>query len=100
MKIYQVQSNSIDHLRTNKAILLESPTKTRPSQKYSLSEVVYLELSRKLRLVQKASEVIAQTPEVRTEKLQTIRQAIQDNSYQIDSHKVADAIIAHAIMER
>ncbi|OPX19436.1 MAG: flagellar biosynthesis anti-sigma factor FlgM [Desulfobacca sp. 4484_104] len=100
MKIEQVQSNSIDLLRTDKTNQIESHPETSTSQRSNLSEMDRIELSRESKLLQKASEVITQTPEIRAEKVQTISQAIQENSYQVDSHKIANAIIANAIMER
>jgi len=54
----------------------------------------------KARLIQKAREVVYQTPEVRPEKVAELKEAIEQGTYEIDSEKLADKIIEELLGKR
>jgi hypothetical protein len=47
------------------------------------------------RLCKKAHEIIKQTPEIRTEKINSIKKLLDQNSYQIDLKELANSITAN-----
>jgi flagellar biosynthesis anti-sigma factor FlgM len=47
----------------------------------------------KARLIEKAREVVNQTPEVRPEKVARLKEAIERGVYEIDAEKLADIIL-------
>lgn len=52
------------------------------------------------RLMQKAREVIDQTPEVRLEKVLALREAIRKGTYKVDARKLANLLLVQMIRER
>ena len=59
-----------------------------------------IQLSPQSRLMQKASEVAYQTPEVRPEKVAALQDPVQQGTYEVDSKKVANSLIAGIIQEK
>jgi flagellar biosynthesis anti-sigma factor FlgM len=49
--------------------------------------------TQKARLIEKAREVVYQTPEVRPEKVARLKEAIERGAYEIDTEKLADIIL-------
>lgn len=49
--------------------------------------------------VQKARDVIAQTPEVRADKVQTLKEDIASGQYQVDPHRIADKMMSSLLSE-
>ncbi len=49
--------------------------------------------------VQKAREVIAQTPEVRADKVQTLKADIASGQYLLDPHRIADKMMSSLLSE-
>ena len=48
-----------------------------------------------------ASDVVVyQTPEVRPEKVAAVQDAVQEGTYEVDTKKVANKVIANAILEK
>ncbi len=54
-------------------------------------------LSSKAKDIQKAHEVIRSTPDIRTDKVNAIKQQIADGSYKVDSQAVADKILKQVV---
>jgi flagellar biosynthesis anti-sigma factor FlgM len=50
--------------------------------------------------MQKAREIIAQTPEVRPTRVATLKEAVRQGTYRIDSRKLANILLAKLIHER
>ena len=48
--------------------------------------------------IAKAKEIINEQPEVRTEKVNQVKQAIKNGSYEVDGKKVAEKIIKENIL--
>jgi len=53
----------------------------------------HVTLTTSARSLQKLSDVIAQTPVVNTSKVSSIKQALANGTYQVDSASVADKLI-------
>ena len=49
--------------------------------------------TQRARLIDKAREVVYQTPEVRPEKVAQLKEAIERGVYEIDTEKLADIIL-------
>lgn len=100
MKINDIPPPGVSQLRTDQTAPAEMPPEAEHAPRSRLSKMDIIELSQESRLMQKASQVIAQTPEVRLDKIKPIAEAVQQNTYQVDSRKVANSLIASHILER
>ena len=58
-----------------------------------------VELSAATQDVQKAQEILQQTPAVRTERVAALRQQIERGEYEIDSRKIADKMLFSLISD-
>jgi flagellar biosynthesis anti-sigma factor FlgM len=52
------------------------------------------------RLIEKAREVVYQTPEIRPEKVAELKEAIEQGVYEIDTEKLADKVIEELLGKR
>ncbi len=99
MKITDIQGLGIEQLQTGQASGVSS-TQDRQSASTAGSGGDVIQLSDQARLMQKASQVIANTSEVRPEKVMALQDAVQKGTYEVDSHKVASSLIANLLQER
>lgn len=51
------------------------------------------------RLLRLARQVVAQTPEVRPEKVASLRKAIAQGTYRLESRKLAGILLARLLLE-
>ncbi len=58
-----------------------------------------VELSQTARDIKKIESVLKTTPEVRTEKVNALKEQIETGSYQVDSQKVANAMLADLLKD-
>lgn len=58
-----------------------------------------VELSPGSREVMKMQEILQETPEIRKDKVDALKQAIDEGTYQVDSHKVADKMMLSLISD-
>ena len=58
-----------------------------------------VELSQTAREMKKIESVLKTTPDVRAEKVQAIKEQIEAGTYQVDSKKVANAMLADMIKD-
>ncbi len=56
-------------------------------------------LSSKAKVIQKAHEVIRNSADVRTEKVNAIKERVQNNDYHVSSDKLAEAVLQEIISE-
>jgi flagellar biosynthesis anti-sigma factor FlgM len=56
-------------------------------------------LHRNDRLIEQIRQIIAATPEVRPEKVEPLREAVEQGAYEIDARKLANCLIAKLILE-
>jgi len=96
MKISDVQGAGVSQLQNEQVSGVES----RSRKTETIQNTDNIRLSEQARLMQKASEVIAQTPEVRDEKVQPLQDAIYQGTYPVEPQKVANSMIANLLMER
>lgn len=54
----------------------------------------------KARLIQKARQIVDQTPEVRPEKVATLKEAIRQGAYRLNPRRLANILIAKLFTER
>lgn len=99
MKNSDVKSLEVEQLVTQQAEKVSGCQEQEPREK-SREEVDVIHLSRQSRLMQKASEVVYQTPEVRPEKVSALQESVQGGTYEVDSLKVANRLIAEIIQEK
>jgi negative regulator of flagellin synthesis FlgM len=79
-------------LRTQKSGKQETnPGASENPQQISKSDQVHL--SGKAKELDALKQVINQLPEIRTEKVEALKKAIQEGTYQVDSMKVAGKIL-------
>ena len=80
------------HLRAQKSGKQETtPGISENSQRIGKSDQVHL--SGKAKELEELKQVIHQMPEIRTDKVETLKKAIQEGSYQVDSLKIAGKIL-------
>jgi flagellar biosynthesis anti-sigma factor FlgM len=56
-------------------------------------------LQRNDQLIEQVRQIIAATPEVRQEKVEPLREAVEQGTYEIDARKVANRLITKIILE-
>ena len=59
-----------------------------------------LNAAEKARLIEKARQLVYQTPPLRPEKLMACKEALEQGAYEIDSRKLANILIAELILKR
>jgi negative regulator of flagellin synthesis FlgM len=96
MKITDIQGTNVTQLQNEQAGAVEPRT----PQTEATQNADNIQLSQEARLMQKASQVIAETPDVRQEKVDSIKEAVDTGSYPVNAQKVANSMIANMIMER
>jgi flagellar biosynthesis anti-sigma factor FlgM len=57
-------------------------------------------LQRNDQLIEQVRQIIAATPEVRPEKVEPLREAVEQGTYEIDARKLANCLIAELILKR
>lgn len=96
MKITDIQGTGVSQLQNEQV----STVDLRAQKAEATQNADNIQLSQKARLMQKASEIVAQTPEVREEKVQPLKEAVDQGSYPVDPQKVANSMIAGLLLER
>lgn len=56
-------------------------------------------LQRNDKLIEQVRQIVDATPEVRPEKVEPLREAVEQGTYEIDARKVANCLIASLIVE-
>jgi flagellar biosynthesis anti-sigma factor FlgM len=51
------------------------------------------------KLIEQIRQIIAATPEVRPEKVEPLREAVQQGAYEIDARKLANCLITKIILD-
>jgi flagellar biosynthesis anti-sigma factor FlgM len=99
MKITDVPSLEVEQLATKQAEKVSGAPGQPPPEK-SGGEMDVIHLSPQSRLMQKASEVVYQAPDVRPEKVAALQDSVQRGTYEVDTTKVANKLIADIIQEK
>jgi flagellar biosynthesis anti-sigma factor FlgM len=56
-------------------------------------------LQRNDTLIEQVRQIIAATPEIRPEKVEPLRKAVEQGTYEIDARKLANCLIAKIILD-
>ena len=56
-------------------------------------------LQRDEKLIDQVRQIIAATPEIRPEKVEPLREAVEQGTYEIDTRKLANRLITKIILE-
>jgi flagellar biosynthesis anti-sigma factor FlgM len=51
------------------------------------------------KLIERVRQIIAETPEIRPEKVDPLREAVASGTYEIDTRKLANCLIAKIILD-
>jgi flagellar biosynthesis anti-sigma factor FlgM len=98
MKITDIQGAGVSQLQGETAAVGSRTGKTSTDSLSAGTDNI--KVSQQARLMQKASDVVAQTPDVRQDKVDPLQQAVNQGTYAHDSQKVANSMIANMLMER
>jgi negative regulator of flagellin synthesis FlgM len=83
--------------------VLKTYQKNRP-QKVGASEVVKasdkVNLSKEAKEITRMNEILAQTPDVRADKVAQLRQAVQQGSYEVHGSKIAEKIYEKHLLDK
>jgi negative regulator of flagellin synthesis FlgM len=99
MKITDVRGLEVEQLASQQTDKVNGAQGQKPADQ-SRGEVDHIHLSPQSRLMQKASEVVYQTPEVRPEKVSALQESVQSGAYEVDSLQVANRLITEIIQEK
>ena len=99
MKITDVKGLEVEQLVSQQADKVSGAQGQKPTDKSS-GEMDVIQLSPQSRVMQKASEMVHQTSEVRAEKVAALQEPVQNGTYEVDSLKVANRIIAEVLQEK
>lgn len=99
MKITDIKGLGVEQLATPQADKVGA-SQGKTSTPQSAGEMDVIHLSQKSRLMQKASEVVSETPEVRADKVAPLQEAVQQGTYQVETAKVANSLIASMILDK
>jgi negative regulator of flagellin synthesis FlgM len=99
MKITELPGISVEQLQSGKTegVAANEP---KPTQERTAAGVDVIHLSPQARLMQKAAQVVAETPEVRPEKVMALKDSVEQGTYEIDAKKVADSLITETLSEK
>ena len=97
MKITDIQGAGVNQLQNNEQT---QAVDSRVQKTETTQNADNIQLSQRARLMQKASKAIADTPDVRQERIDPLKNAVDQGSYPVDPQKVANSMIANMLMER
>ncbi len=99
MKITDIKGLEVEQVATKQAEKVSQAQGQQAPAKPSREEDV-IQLSPQSRLMQRAGEIVYQTPEVRPEKVAGLKDPVQQGTYEVDSQKVANSMITGMIQEK
>jgi negative regulator of flagellin synthesis FlgM len=94
MKIHQKETNAASMLHQT---LEKTPARARDSRgidPVAGSKTAEVEISENARLMKQAHELARNAPDIRENRVASLRQKIRDGSYSVDSGALAERIIA------
>jgi len=99
MKITDIQGTGVSQLQSEQTASVGSRAGKTSGDSLSAGNDNIV-VSQQARLMQKAADIISQTPDVRQDKVDSLQQAINQGTYSSDTQKVANSVIANMLMER
>jgi flagellar biosynthesis anti-sigma factor FlgM len=100
MKVPDAKSatGSVQYLQ--QAQQLSQPDKARkPTEGKPSNAEDRVELSPEAKDMKKIHDVVAATPEIRTEKVESLAKQVQENRYSVDSRSIADKMTRETLLE-
>ena len=97
MKITDIHGAGVNQLQNNEQT---QAVDSRVQKTETTQNADNIQLSQRARLMQKASKAIADTPDVRQDMVDPLKEAVDQGSYPVDPQKVANSMIANMLMER
>ncbi len=98
MKITDIQGAGISQLQSQQTGSVGSRAGTTSADSPDGNDNIVV--SQQARLMQKAADIIGQTPDIRQDKVDSIQQSVNQGAYSADTQKVANSMIASMLMER
>lgn len=95
-------SNIFSHIKTDNKLQVKKAEASASRQTEAANpspDTDRVELSAGSMDVQKAQEILQQTPSVRAEKVQALKEQIERGEYQVDPYKVADEMLVSLISD-
>ncbi len=99
MKIHELPGISVENLQAGKTGGV-TPQDEKSPQAQAAAKVDVIHLSPEAKLMHKAAQVIAETPEVRADKVMALRDSVEQGAYEVDTKKVADKLIVEMLVEK
>lgn len=94
-------SNILPQIITDKVQVKKTreTSSTEPPQGETTAGTDRVELSSNSVDVQKMHDILQQTPDVRTDRVRSLKQQIENGEYQVDPHKVADQMLKSLLQD-
>jgi len=102
MKVPDLKNDpAIQYLNHGKKInLADKPPRLQEGQKNGIAgEGDKVEISSQSRDLKKIQDILAQTPDIRSEKVATIKKAIEEGRYQVNAENIAQKMIQEVLVE-
>ncbi|KAB2953640.1 flagellar biosynthesis anti-sigma factor FlgM [Heliorestis acidaminivorans] len=97
----KISSNQIQNILKMYGVdRVEKKTEARPADKVQKMGKDKVSLSEDARLLQAASKVIQETPEIREEVVEKLRQKIESGTYNVSGEKIAEKMIGRSLIDR
>lgn len=100
MKIHELPGISVEQLQTGKAEGVTPKEDKAAAQGQSAVGLDVIHLSPQAKLMQKAAQAVAETPEVRPEKVLVFKDSVEQGTYEVNTKKVADKLIVEMLSEK
>lgn len=95
-KIKDTTSQLIQQYQKSDAMKKDSETQPQGTSSTTGERV---DLSSKAKDIQQIKQIIDQAPDVRTDKVQELKQKIESGNYDIDAEKIAEKIVAESLID-
>jgi flagellar biosynthesis anti-sigma factor FlgM len=99
MKIHELPGISVEQLQASRAGGV-TPQEGKAAPEQATTGVDVIHLSPQARLMHKAAHVVAETPEVRPEKVLAFKDSVEQGTYEVDSQQVANKLITEILTEK
>ena len=93
MKVTELSSLGVEQLTASQSGQV-GPSQEKPREEQAAGGLDVIHLSPQARLMQKGSQVVAETPEVRQEKVMALQDSVQQGTYEVNTQKVANKMLA------
>lgn len=92
-------TDALQQIRTDNKVEVKKSRKAEEAGGPGTAPTDKVELSSGSRDVQKMQEILAETPPIRTELVESLKQQIEKGEYQVDSRDIADKMMETLLSE-